>query len=486
LPAISNPGGPNTIWQQTSNGHLYRGINDLETVVTLQDAYDNSVVQEIVLNNTNNGISIRDNLSSINSNLFEIQNNAGSITYFNVHPSNGTTIDNKLTVTGLMNSAGLEFTPVISNPGGISGNTIWQDSLNSNILTLDTRPIITGPAISTANAIAKYDNVTGNSLINTNIIIDNFNNLSEINNLSCLQINTNNIDEFTFNNGVNIDSVNIKDGTLNLLTTTSNPGGPNTIWQQTSNGHLFRGPIDLENPISLQSVYNNSINPEIILNTINNGITIRDNSSSINNNLFEIQNNTDTITYFSVHPSNGTIIDGKLTVTELIDQIGLEFTPITANPGGIIANTIWQDSLNSDRLTFNTNPIVTGPTTSTVNAIATFSTTNGNQLHESTFLDLLNDYIFTNVNTPTHTALSTEQVIGVLYTISGTCIITLPYANNKKMFKIIDIGGNAYLNNIEIKTQIGDNILGNSSFFIVDNYNSVNVINDGVNSWYIA
>ena len=44
-----------------------------------------------------------------------------------------------------------------------------------------------------------------------------------------------------------------------------------------------------------------------------------------------------------------TTITGKLTVTGLIDPTGLELTPVASNPGSVAANTIWQDSANSNQ-----------------------------------------------------------------------------------------------------------------------------------------
>ena len=51
-------------------------------------------------------------------------------------------------------------------------------------------------------------------------------------------------------------------------------------------------------------------------------------------------------------------IGGKLTVTGLIDPTGLELTPVAANPGGVAANTIWQDSANSNQWKIGANRVV--------------------------------------------------------------------------------------------------------------------------------
>jgi hypothetical protein len=54
---------------------------------TLQVAYDNSTNPEIVLNSTNGALTVRDALVAIGANLFEVQNNAGTTTYFGVDSS---------------------------------------------------------------------------------------------------------------------------------------------------------------------------------------------------------------------------------------------------------------------------------------------------------------------------------------------------------------------------------------------------------------
>jgi hypothetical protein len=73
-------------------------------------------------------------------------------------------------------------------------------------------------------------------------------------------LQTNLIEERTAANGVTIDSVNLKDGSINLTTAAANPGGANTVWQRTSDGKLFRGSVDLElqgNVVGPASAVNN-------------------------------------------------------------------------------------------------------------------------------------------------------------------------------------------------------------------------------------
>ena len=67
-------------------------------------------------------------------------------------------------------------------------------------------------------------------------------------------------------------------------------------------------------------------------------------------------------------------IGGKLTVTGLIDPTGLELTPVSANPGGVAANTIWQDSGNSNQWKIGANRVVDAGNISTIAGGAGFVT----------------------------------------------------------------------------------------------------------------
>ncbi len=62
----------------------------------------------------------------------------------------------------------------------------------------------------------------------------------------------------------------------------------------------------------MQSAYNNSTNPELVLDSTRGGLTIRDNATPVGSNLLEIQNNNGTATYLSTNVS-GTTINGNLT-----------------------------------------------------------------------------------------------------------------------------------------------------------------------------
>lgn len=63
--------------------------------------------------------------------------------------------------------------------------------------------------------------------------------------------------------------------------------------------------------VTLQAAYNNSINPEIVLDSTRGALTVRDNAVAIGANLFEVQNNTGATTYLSTS-ATGTTLSGNL------------------------------------------------------------------------------------------------------------------------------------------------------------------------------
>jgi hypothetical protein len=65
--------------------------------------------------------------------------------------------------------------------------------------------------------------------------------------------------------------------------------------------------------VSLQGVYNNSTPAQIVLDSTRGGLTLRDNSTPISANLFEVQSNGGGTTYFSVD-ANGIVTSGDVTI----------------------------------------------------------------------------------------------------------------------------------------------------------------------------
>ncbi len=96
-------------------------------------------------------------------------------------------------------------------------------------------------------------------------------------------------------------------------------------------------------------------------------------------------------------------------------------------------------------------------------------------------------YNYTTVNTATYSILTTDEVLAVDRSTTGTCTLTLPAIGGigTKKYFIIDTGGNANEFNITIDTTGGDTIIGDTEIVISENYNAVSLLNDGVSEWFI-
>lgn len=104
----------------------------------------------------------------------------------------------------------------------------------------------------------------------------------------------------------------------------------------------------------------------------------------------------------------------------------------------------------------------------------------------TTLLELQTINLFTDVITSTYSTTATDVVLGVSYTSTGTCVITLDTDEVISGRKIIikDTGGNAGSNNITINTENSETIDGSASFTISTNYDKVTLISDSTN-WFI-
>jgi hypothetical protein len=98
-------------------------------------------------------------------------------------------------------------------------------------------------------------------------------------------------------------------------------------------------------------------------------------------------------------------------------------------------------------------------------------------------------YSITRVSSSNYSILETDYLVGVVYTTSGAVTLVLPeistLVNKKKIYVIVDEGGNASTNHITISTSGSDSILGTSSVIISEDYNSVSVYSDELDKWYV-
>jgi hypothetical protein len=131
--------GNQLIWQDCDGG---AGGSS----ATLQTAYDNSVNPEITLNSSVGGLTIRDNATPLAANLFEIQNNLGSTTYFNVTVS-GVSVTGTADVTGNINSSG----------GALQTNGITRIDNTGNAVNIGN---ITGTGAITIASVGAGNDIT--------------------------------------------------------------------------------------------------------------------------------------------------------------------------------------------------------------------------------------------------------------------------------------------------------------------------------------
>jgi len=76
-------------------------------------------------------------------------------------------------------------------------------------------------------------------------------------------------------------------------------------------------------------------------------------------------NHTSDAKLFWTTASSTLTVNGKLTVTGLIDPTGLELTPVASNPGGTAANTLWLDSGASNALKHGANTLLNSASSAT-------------------------------------------------------------------------------------------------------------------------
>jgi hypothetical protein len=87
-------------------------------------------------------------------------------------------------------------------------------------------------------------------------------------------------------------------GTAGLTATTCTSG--QVMQNVVVNGGIVTGGACTTNGGTLQTAYNASTNPELVLNNTNGALTVRDASTPITGNLFEVQDNAGSTNYFAV------------------------------------------------------------------------------------------------------------------------------------------------------------------------------------------
>jgi hypothetical protein len=89
----------------------------------------------------------------------------------------------------------------------------------------------------------------------------------------------------------------------------------------------------------------------------------------------------------------------------------------------------------------------------------------------------------TTVNAATYDVLTTDSILHVTYTATGTVAITIPTALILTSFRLTikDAGGNASANNITINAEGGELFDGSATAVINSDYSAINLYSDGTN-----
>jgi hypothetical protein len=281
--------------------------------VTLQSAYNNSTSPEITLDSTRGALTVRDNATPLGANLLEVQNNAGSTTYFAVTTS-GVSVTGTTTGTGNVNSSGgslqTNSTTRIDNSGNASniGNITLSGTISGGTTYSGTGNINTSGGTLQTNSVTRIDN-TGN-LVNIAAITAS--------------------GSATIQGGMVTVGTTSQAGSLVLSDGSSNTGTLQTAALGSDRTYTFpdaTGVVCLSTGncagagVTLQSAYNNSTDPEVVLDATRGALTIRDNATPLGANLLEVQNNAGSTTYLAVTVS-GVSVTGTTTSTGTINSTG--------------------------------------------------------------------------------------------------------------------------------------------------------------------
>jgi hypothetical protein len=251
----SNPGGANTVWQRTSDGHLLRGAVDLENTggdvfgpasstdnaIPRFDGITGKLIQDTVGFTCDDDFNVKiGNTSQAANRSLHIQGCQDACLFIEADTDNVTETDNPQIV--------------IAQDGGL----VWSSfgfgsspSTNFNELILQTAsfaPIGDNIVFKVAGqfATSTYTGIKERTFTKNPVTV-----LTLDGGLECVTVDTflqtDTIQEKTSGAGVTVEGTKFENSGIDMTTLASNPGGANTVWQRTSDGHVLRGSIDLEN-----------------------------------------------------------------------------------------------------------------------------------------------------------------------------------------------------------------------------------------------
>jgi len=418
MPVIINTNSPSAAGQvlvtTTTTNATWQTSSALN--VNLQQAYDNSTSPEIVLDTTRGALTLQDNSTPIATNLFEIQNNGGSTTYFSVTATR-TTIDGDATITGDLLVEGTTTT-VQSEIVKIADNHLYLNdgytisSAQTGGLVVNYLPTSTTDTVAATGFVAGIAstsnptvNTVGATIFSANDLIQisganttNNNGLFEVlthiaNVLTIRGVGTmGTIEDFTQNQ---FTTDTIVAGVITQVNVTVMRGGIDGIWESGSGlsvaSFTFRNQVDVS---SSQILTNKTIN------TANNTLTI-DTGDITTGTLVVTRGGTgvSTLTNGNVLVGNGT---GAVTTTK------------TAPSGDFVGTSDIQTLTNKTI----TSPIINEILDSNGNKEITFITTTS----------AVNEVTITNsatTNNPIISGTGGDTNIGIDLQVKGTGVYRL-------------------------------------------------------------
>ncbi len=256
-PQGANPGGVTTVWINDADGHLYRDAVDLEAVGSGDVAgpassTDNAVVRfdgitGKLLQDTS-GFTCDDSFNVVIGNvgaadrLVNLRSGQNITLFLEADATGGPTEQENPTIV-MTQDTNLNYAGIAMRDDEV-GDTVTNYLLfqvSSSVLNnmegiyFRTGGIHTGTPVGTPVTTFTTQPVDAMRIRNDNQKV-----------MTYAGLMTNLIEERTAANGVLIDGVRLKDGSVNCTTAAANPGGANTLWQRTSDGVLFRGAVNLE------------------------------------------------------------------------------------------------------------------------------------------------------------------------------------------------------------------------------------------------
>jgi len=123
------------------------------------------------------GLSIDGNFSTTGSIGGDSLSITNAISGGSLNITGGTTIGGTL-----VGATAIQLTPVTANPA--NSNALWIDSLNGDKMMKGTNSVMIGGTSSVANTLPRYASAGGNLLQSTNIVVDDFDSVTGVKNLT--------------------------------------------------------------------------------------------------------------------------------------------------------------------------------------------------------------------------------------------------------------------------------------------------------------